>query len=69
MDSGYSPQLDHLIIFFIYNTDYFSELFISFELFFKQKIGSKNFVCLSENRKYIKLLSCAKNIGKIVQGK
>ena len=55
MNSGYSAQLDHLILFFIYNADYFSKLIISFEIFFKQKIGNRNFVCLIENRKYIKL--------------
>ena len=49
MHSGYSAQLDHLILFFIYNTDYFSKLLFSFELFFKQKIVNRNFVYPSEN--------------------
>ena len=37
MDSGYSAQLDHLILFFIYNTYYFSKL-LTFHLnFFSNK--------------------------------
>ena len=50
MDSGYSGQLDHLIIFFIYNTNSFSKILFSFELIFKQKIGNRTFICPSENR-------------------
>ena len=37
MNSGYDAQFDHLILFFIYNTDYFSKLLFSFELFVKQR--------------------------------
>ena len=50
MNSVYSAQFDHLILFFMYNTDYFSKLLFSFELFFKQEIVNRNFVCPSENR-------------------
>ena len=39
MDSGYSAQLDHLMLFFIYNRDYFSKLLFSFELFLNKKLG------------------------------
>ena len=50
MDSGYSAQLDHLILFFTYNTDYFSKLLISSEFFSEQKIRNRNFVCPIEER-------------------
>ena len=37
MNSGYSAQRDHLMLFFIYNTDYFSKLFIFHLNFFSNK--------------------------------
>ena len=40
MDGGYSAQLDHLILFFIYNTDYFSKLLIfHFNFFSNEKLA------------------------------
>ena len=52
MDSGSSTQLDHLILFFRYNTDYFLKLLISFELFLNKKlaIGSSFAHVKKENR-------------------
>ena len=51
MDSGYSAQLDHLILLYIQYRLLFKISYISFELFFKQKIGNRNFFCPNENRK------------------
>ena len=42
-------QLDHLILFLLYNTDYFLKLLYLFEIVFKQKIGNRNFICAIEN--------------------
>ena len=52
MDSGSSTQLVHLILFFIYNTDYFLKLLISFELFLNKKmaIGTSFAQVKKENR-------------------
>ena len=36
---GYSVQLDHLILLFIFNTDYFSNFRFSFVLFSNKKLG------------------------------
>ena len=47
--SGYSAQVHNLLLFFIYNTEYFSKLIFSFELICKQKIGNRNFICQNEN--------------------
>ena len=49
MERSYSWQLDHLILFFMYNTDYFLKLRYLSEIVFKQKIGNRNFICASEN--------------------
>ena len=53
MDGGYSEQLDHLILLFIYNTDYFSKLLIFHLNFFSNKklaIGTSFAQVKIENR-------------------
>ena len=39
MNSGYIAQFDHLILFFVYNTNYILKITFSFELFSNQKLG------------------------------
>ena len=53
MNSGYSAQLDHLILFFIYDREYFSKLLIFHLNFFPNKklaIGASFAQVRIENR-------------------
>ena len=70
MDSGYSSQLDHLILFFIYNTDYFSKLLIFHLNFFSNKIvaiGTSFAQVKIENRFLLLFCCCCLIYSKLVK--